>query len=107
MTEISTVGSMLPPERRGTAEAPPPALAAQQRRDADRSRAFDDELRALEQEHDRLADLLIGDADHVVERVLENPAGELADALDRDPVGEGPAFQPGLHADDAQLRLDR
>ena len=53
-------------------------LAGEQRRDADRARAFDDELRALEQQHDRLADLLVGDGDDVVEHAVENAHRQLA-----------------------------
>ena len=54
MTEISVVASMFPPER-----TPPPAgpvdPAGEQRRDGRGARTLDDELRALEAEHDRLA----------------------------------------------------
>ena len=34
-------------------------LPRKQRRDADRAGTFDDELRALEEQHDRLADLIV------------------------------------------------
>ena len=58
MTEMSVVASTFPPER--TIADRPIAVdpAGEQRRDAGGARAFDDELRALEAEHDRLRDLL-------------------------------------------------
>ena len=46
---------MLPPESSGTTGPVPPTLPREERRDADGARAFDDELRPLEQQHDRLA----------------------------------------------------
>ena len=46
---------MFPPERTATAGPSPPGLPREQRRDADRAGALDDELRPLEQEDDRLA----------------------------------------------------
>ena len=74
MTEISSVGSMLPPESSAHDRARAADLAGEQRRDAGRARALDDELRALEQEHDRLADLLVADLDELVEQLVEDRA---------------------------------
>ena len=78
MTEMSSVASMLPPESTGTTQPLPPTLPGEQRRDADRACALDDELRALEQQHDRLADLLVRDGDQVVEHVVEDAHRQLA-----------------------------
>jgi len=75
--------------------------------DPNRPGAFDDEFRALEQEHDRLADLLVGDGDHVVENVVEDRRGELARLLDRDSVGDRVSVAPDFDADDADPRLHR
>ena len=68
--------------------ARPTVLAGQQRRDADRPGSLDHELRALEQQHDRLADLLVRHRDDVVEQILEQRHRELARHLHRDPVGD-------------------
>ena len=77
-------------------------LPGEQRRDADRARALDDELRALEQQHDRLADLLVRDRDDVVEQIRRGAAScSSPGCFDRDPVGDRVAVPtPGLHADD-------
>jgi hypothetical protein len=48
--------------------------------DADRAGALDEELRPLEQERDRLADLFVGDLDDLVERLLEDPHRQCARA---------------------------
>ncbi len=45
-------------------------LAAEQRGDRRGARALDDELRALEQQRDRLGDLLVLDVHDVVEEVV-------------------------------------
>ena len=69
-----------------------------------RSGALDDELRALEQQHDRLRDLLVVDHDDVVEQVAEDRGGELAGMLHGDPVRDGRADgsspASGAHAAD-------
>ena len=71
--ESSSPGSTLPPERiatvvpRGAASTWPP----QQRRDADRAGALDDELAALEQHDHRLGGVLVVDHGHAVEPLAE------------------------------------
>ena len=62
---------MLPPERIASAGPLRLTLPASRAATDGRAGAFDDELRPLEEEDDRLADLLIGDGDDVVEEVLE------------------------------------
>ena len=47
---------------------------ASQRRDADRARALDDELRALHQQHHRLGGVLLADDDDVVDPALRRAA---------------------------------
>src|SRR5438552_3323254 len=87
-------------------------LAGQKRRDADRARTLDDQLRALEQVHDRLADLLVRNSDQVVDHTVEDAHRQLAGLLHRDAVGNREARpireRPGrLNADDAHARLHR
>ncbi len=82
-------------------------LAGEQRGDRHRPGALDDELDALQQEHDRLADLVVGDGHDVVQDVGEDRAGQLAGVLDRDAVGDRVAVAPRLDAHDPHLRADR
>ena len=82
-------------------------LAREQRGDADRAGTLDDELRPLEQQHDRLADLLVGHVDHVVEQRVEDAHRQLAGLLHEDAVRDREARLAGLHADDAHVRLHR
>ena len=49
--------------------------------------ALDDELDALEEQHDRLADLLVADGDDLVEEVLDERRRELPGVLDGDALG--------------------
>ena len=79
---------MFPPE--SSSEDGPVAghATCEQRRDADCPRALDDELRPLEEQHDRLRDLLVAHLDHRLERALENRPCQLSRVLDRDPVGD-------------------
>ena len=49
---------MFPPESTTATGPSPSTFPREQRRDPDRAGALDDELRPLEQEHDRLRDLL-------------------------------------------------
>ena len=79
-TEISVVGSMLPPETTAQTGPVPPALPDEQRGDADRAGALDEQLRALEQERDRVADLVVVDDDEVVEQPAEDLHRQLARA---------------------------
>ena len=58
-TEISVVGSMLPPETTAQTGPVPADLAGEERGDADGAGALDEQLRALEQERDRVADLVV------------------------------------------------
>ena len=74
-------------------------LAGQQRRDADRAGALDHQLRAFEQQRDRLADLLVADLDQLVEQVVEDRHRHLARVLDRDAVGDRVRAALGMHAD--------
>ena len=68
-TACSSGRSMLPPERTTATRRPATSrdVAAEQRRRADRARALDDELVALQEQRDGLDDLLVGDRDHVVD----------------------------------------
>ena len=68
MTSIKSVGSMLPPEDRADVALLPPALPASTAA-TDARRPFDEHLQAFEQEHDRVADLLVRDGDDVVEQL--------------------------------------
>ena len=88
----------------------------EQRRDRRRARALDHELRALEQEDDRLADLLVGHDDDVVEDLAQDRRGQLARMLDRDALRDREAAdltagerreRRRLHADQARVRLHR
>ena len=82
-------------------------LAGQQRGDTHRARALDHQFRALEQQHDRAADLVVVDRDQVVEHVLEDGARLDADLLDRDPVRNRRPGEPRLHPDDAHVGTHR
>ena len=82
-------------------------LAREQRSDPDGAGAFDEELRALEQERDRLADLLVGHLDDLVERLLEDAHRQRARLLDCDPVRDRVAAAAHLDADEPQLRAQR
>ena len=79
---------MLPPERIAQTGVVARDLAGEQRGDRRGAGALDEELRPLEQQHDRVADLLVGDGDDVVEQLLEDRGGERARLLDRDPLGD-------------------
>ena len=73
-------------------------LARQQSGDAGGARTLDDELRALEQKHDRLRDLVVLDVDDVVEQLVEDRHRQRARMLDGDPVGDrvaGRSCRPG------------
>ena len=88
----------------------------EQRRHRRRARALDDELRALEQEHDRLRDRLVLDGDDLVQQVAHDRGRQLTGSLDGDAVGDRQpgGLEPGqrrarrrLHADQPQLRAQR
>ena len=80
----------------------------QQRGDRRGTRAFDDELRPLEQERDRLCDRVVLDVDDVVEKLVEDRHRQLARVLHGDAVGNRRAARlPRLHADDADARPQR
>ena len=82
---------------------------------ADRSGTLDDELRALEQQDDRLADLIVRHGDDVVTGTIEDRHRQLSGLLDRDSVGDREARAArqracGLYADHTRARtacLDR
>ena len=98
---------MLPPERSDARPRPSPGtLPASSAATRRRARALDDQLRALEQEHDRMADLLVGDRDDVVEQVAQDRRGQRAGLLDRDALRDRVAVlgAAGERAD--RLRLD-
>ena len=61
--------------RAGSADPP-----GEQGRDRCGARTLDDELDALEEQHDRLADLLVADGDDLVEEVLDERRRELPGA---------------------------
>ena len=108
---------MLPPERIDRhGPLPAPDLAGEERRCARRARALDQQLRPLDEQHDRGRDLLVGDRDDVVEPRAEDRRGQLARALDRDPLRDRvtvlrPACQRRtcrcLDADEPELRPQR
>ena len=89
-SSASRPASTLPPESTTTvAPSPRPATSSgEQRRDADRPRPLDDELRALHQQHHRLGGVLLADDDDVVDPALDQRQRQLARALDRDAVGD-------------------
>ena len=78
--------------RRGSRPSCPDAagahLPAEQRGDADRAGALDDELGALHQHDHRLGGLVLADHHDVVGPAVEQPQRQLARPLDRDPVGD-------------------
>ncbi len=63
-----------------------PREACGQRGDADRAGAFDDELRALHEQHHRLGGVLLADDDHIVDPARDERQREPSGALDRDAV---------------------
>ena len=81
---------MLPPDSTTATRRPATSgdVAAEQRGDADRARALDHELLALQEQRDGLDDLLVGDRHHLVHVPLDEREGQLAGALDRDAVGD-------------------
>jgi hypothetical protein len=79
-------------------------LPRQERGEPGRSRALDDELRPLEQEQDRLRDLLVADVDDVVQELVEDPPRQLALPLDEDSVRDRVAGAAGADADEADGR---
>ena len=92
---------MLPPERSAQTPPLPPTLparsAATDAAPAPSTTSFD----ALEQQRDRLGDLLVLDVDDVVEQVVEDRHRQLARVLDGDPVGDrAAAGLARLHADE-------
>ncbi len=64
-------------------------LPAQQSRHGRCARTLDDELRAFEQQHDGLRDLLVRHRLDRLEALLEDRAGERARVLHSDPVRDG------------------
>src|SRR6185436_9055323 len=64
------------------------------------------ELRPLEQQHDRLRDLLVVDDDHLVHQLVEDLPGERAGMLDGDPVGDRGAHRLPPRERRAGCRLD-
>jgi hypothetical protein len=95
---------MLPPES-STQTGPSPSTrpvrsAASPAAPAPSTTSF----RALEQEQDRLRDLLVADVHHLVEQLVEDRARELALPLDEDPVRDRVARAAGADADEADVR---
>ena len=79
---------MFPPERIATA-GPFPSTRPESSAATDAAPApSTTQLCALEEQEDRLADLLVGDGDDVVEQIGEQRRRELARLLDRDPLGD-------------------
>ena len=80
--EASSPGSTLPPDSTATV-VPFGAqrdLPAEQRGDADRAGALDDELAALHQQHHRLGGLVLAHDRHVVDPLVEQQPRQLARA---------------------------
>ncbi len=63
-------------------------MACQQRRDANRAGALDDQLGPLEEEHHRLGDLVLADQHDPVDPVADQRQRQLPGTLDGDPVGD-------------------
>ena len=63
---------MLPPERITHGPSSPGTLPASSAATGRGAGALDEQLRPLEQEHDRLADLLVRDGDDLVEQLAED-----------------------------------
>ncbi len=66
----------------------PGSFPAKQGGNAHRAGALNDELRALHQEHHRLRDLILADADQVLHPVLDQLQRQFAGTLDGDAVGD-------------------
>ena len=90
MTEMSVVASMFPPERI-TATGPILHLAREHGGNTGGARAFDDELRPLEHEHDRLRDVGAPHFHPGFEPFVENRLGQRTRLLDGDPVRDSKA----------------
>ena len=85
---------MFPPESSAQTAPVPPTLPVSSAATPTRAGALDDELRALEQQRDRLADLLVVDDDELVEQLVEDRHRQLAGVLDGDAVGDRVAVRP-------------
>ena len=105
---------MFPPERTATTGPFPPTRSGQQQRRPEPRPLPRRQLRPLEQEHDRLADLLVADRDDVVEHVAQDRGRQLPRMLDGDALGDrepadlaaGERSERGrLHAYQPRLRL--
>ena len=98
---------MLPPERiddrRSVVAGDATCEESRERRG---SGALDDELRPLGQEHDRLADLLVGDGDDRLEQASEQARRQLARVLDGDALGDRVAELRAAREWCARGRLD-
>ena len=97
---------MLPPESRTPTGPSPPARPASTAASAAAPAPSTEQFRALEAEDERLADLVVVDANEVVERLSEDRHGQLTRILDHDPVGDR---EPRLclHSDDPHARPHR
>ena len=67
---------MLPPERTTTVvpDGAGATCSLHERRDPDRAGTLDDELRPLQQQHDRVGDRVLVDLDHVVDQAARAAA---------------------------------
>ena len=86
---------MFPPERSAHTGPSPADAAGEERRDADRARALDDELRRA-RAGATIASLISSsvDVDDVVEQLVEDRRRQLARLLDGDAVGDRGAVPP-------------
>src|SRR6185437_12974304 len=98
--------------------------AAEQGRDANRARAFHQKLAAFQQEQDGVNDLLVVDEQDIINQLFDDWEGDVAGAFDGDAIGDGAdggqgddlaniqrgaarTGAAGLHADDANVGLER
>ena len=94
---------MLPPEEHDRDGAFAARTTGEQRGEPRGARALDDELRPLQAEHERIADLVVADPNEVVERPPENRHRQLAGPLHGDAVCDR-QLGAGLDAHDPDLR---
>ena len=103
---------MFPPERSAQTGPSPSTLPVEKGGHRGRARPLDDQLHALEEEHDRVGDLGVGDSHDRVEAVGQDALRQLARLLHGDPVRDrDPARLEahersairGLHADEVDL----
>jgi hypothetical protein len=104
-TAASSDTSTLPPESSATVAPSEDAATdpTEQRRQRHRAGALDDELRALDEQHHRLGDVVLGHGDEVVEQRVQQWTRQLPRLFDGDAVGDRARPLLDLDADDRHL----